>query len=81
MRTLETIVNEMKDLPAAELIRFVQMANAELTRRRNEERQHLINEFQKAWADLKDAGIRVTYSEEYVDDIAYLDHWDGFSFD
>ncbi len=71
----------MKDLPTAELTRFVQMADAELTRRRNEERQHLINEFQKAWADLKDAHIRITYCEEYDDDTAYFDDWDGFSFD
>lgn len=53
----------------------------ELQRRRNLERQHLINEFQKAWADLKEAHIRVTYCEEYDEDIAYLDQWDGFNFD
>lgn len=70
----------MEDLPAAELIRFVQMANAELTRRKNEERERLITEFRKAWGALKDAGIRVTYSEEY-DEITFLDDWDGFSFD
>lgn len=81
MRTLETVVNEMKDLPAAELIRFVQMANAELTRRKNEERERLITAFRKAWGALKDAGIRVTYCEQYNDDTAYLDDWDGFNFD
>ena len=53
----------------------------ELQRRRNLERQHLINEFQKAWGELKYRGIRVTYCEEYEDDITYLDDWDGFNFD
>lgn len=81
MRTLETVVKEMRDLPATELTRFIQMANAELTRRRNEERQHLINEFQKAWANLKDAHIRITYCDQYEDDITYLDDWDDFNFD
>jgi len=81
MRTLETVIKEMRDLPAAELTRFVQMANAELTRRRNEERERLITEFRKAWGALKDAGIRVTYCEGYDDDMAYLDQWDGFDFD
>ena len=81
MRTLETVVNEMRDLPATELIRFVQMANAELARRKNEERERLITAFRKAWGELKDAGIRVTYCEGYDDDTAYLDDWDGFNFD
>lgn len=81
MRTLETVVNEMRDLPAAELTRFIQMANAELTRRKNEERERLITAFRKAWGELKDAGIRVTYCGEYDDDTAYLDNWNGFNFD
>lgn len=81
MRTLETVVKEMRDLPATELTRFIQMANAELTRRRNEERERLITEFRKAWGALKDAHVRVTYCEEFDDDAVYLDDWDGFSFD
>ena len=81
MRTLETVVKEMRELPVAELTRFVQMANAELTRRKNEERERLITEFRKAWGALKDAGIRITYCDQYEDDITYLDDWDDFSFD
>lgn len=53
----------------------------ELTRRRNEERERLITEFRKAWGELKDRGIRITYCEGYDDDTAYLDDWNGFSFD
>ena len=74
-------VNDLRDSSTASLETIKKRIEEELQRRRNLERQHLINEFQKAWADLKDAHIRVTYCEEYDDDIAYLDQWDGFSFD
>lgn len=74
-------VNDLRESSTGSLELIKRRIDEELTRRRNEERQHLINEFQKAWADLKDAHIRVTYCEEYDDDIAYLDDWDGFSFD
>lgn len=53
----------------------------ELYRRRSEERERLITEFRKAWGALKDTNIRITYCEGYEDDTAYLDDWDGFSFD
>ena len=74
-------VNDLRDSSTASLETIKKRIEEELQRRRNLERQHLINEFQKAWADLKDAHIRVTYCEEYDDDIAYLDQWDGFNFD
>lgn len=73
-------VNDLHDTSTANLEGIKKRIDEELQRRRNLERQHLINEFQKAWAGLKDAHIRVTYCEEY-DDIAYLNDWDGFSFD
>ncbi len=74
-------VNDLRDSSTASLEGIKKRIEEELQRRRNLERQHLINEFQKAWGDLKAAHIRVTYCEEYDDDIAYLDEWDGFSFD
>ena len=74
-------VNDLRDSSTASLETIKRRIEEELQRRRNLERQHLINEFQKAWADLKDAHIRVTYCEEFDDDIAYLDQWDGFNFD
>lgn len=74
-------VNDLRDSSTASLELIKKRIEEELQRRRNLERQHLINEFQQAWADLKDAHIRVTYCEEYDDDTAYLDDWDGFSFD
>lgn len=74
-------VNDLRESSTGSLETIKKRIEEELQRRRNLERQHLINEFQKAWADLKDAHIRVTYCEEYDDDIAYLDQWDGFSFD
>lgn len=74
-------VNDLRESSTASLETIKRRIEEELQRRRNLERQHLINEFQKAWADLKDAHIRVTYCEEFDDDIAYLDQWDGFNFD
>ncbi len=74
-------VNDLRDSSTASLEGIKKRIEEELQRRRNLERQHLINEFQKAWGDLKAARIRVTYCEEYDDDIAYLDEWDGFNFD
>lgn len=74
-------VNDLRDSSTASLETIKKRIEEELQRRRNLERQHLINEFQKAWGDLKAAHIRVTYCEDYDDDTAYLDDWDGFSFD
>lgn len=75
-------VNDLRESSTGSLELIKRRIDEELTRRKNEERQHLINEFQKAWADLKDAHIRITYyCDEYEDDYTYLDDWDGFSFD
>lgn len=74
-------VNDLRESSTGSLQLIKRRIDEELTRRRNEERERLITEFQKAWADLKDAGIRITYCEQYEDDIAYLDDWDDFNFD
>lgn len=74
-------VNDLRETSTADLEAIVKTINEDLLRRRNEARQHLINEFQKVWGDLKAAHIRVSYCEEFDDDITYLDEWDGFNFD
>ncbi len=74
-------VNDLRDSSIASLENIKKRIEEELQRRRIQERQHLINEFQKAWGDLKDAHIRVSYCEECDYDVAYLDEWDGFNFD
>lgn len=74
-------VNDLRETSSADLDATVRVINEELQRRRNEARQHLINEFQKVWGDLKAAHIRVSYCEDYDCDTVYLDDWDGFSFD
>lgn len=74
-------VNDLRDSSTASLEGIKKRIEQELTRRRNEERERLITEFRKAWGALKDAHIRVTYCDEYEDDTAYLDEWDGFNFD
>ncbi len=74
-------VNDLRESSTASLECIKKRIEQELTRRRNEERDRLINAFRHAWSELRDMGIRVTYCEEYDDDTAYLDQWDGFSFD
>lgn len=69
-------VNDLRDSSTASLEGIKKRIEEELQRRRNLERQHLINKFQNTWDDLKDANIRVTYC-----DTVYLEDWGGFSFD
>lgn len=74
-------ITELREMSVGSLEMVKRRVDEELQRRRDLERQHLINEFAKAWSELKNAHIRVTYCEEYDDDITYLDQWDGFNFD
>ena len=74
-------VTDLRNTPTASLEGIKKRIEQELTRRRNEERERLITEFRRAWGELKDMGIRVTYCKGYDDDTAHLDDWDGFSFD
>ena len=74
-------VDDLHGSSVADLELIKKRIEAELYRRKSEERERLITTFRKAWGALKDAGIRVTYCGEYDDDTAYLDEWDGFSFD
>ena len=73
-------VDDLRDSSTASLEGLKKSIEEELQRRRNLERQHLINEFQKAWGDLQAAHIRVTYCEDYDCDTV-LDDWDYFNFD
>ena len=70
----------LRDTSITDLEGIKKRIEEELQRRRNLERQHLINVFQKAWGDLQAAHIRVTYCEDYDCDTV-LDDWDYFNFD
>lgn len=74
-------VNDLSVSSTADLKSVKNRIEEELRRRRNLECQHLIDEFQKAWNDLREAGINVTYYKEYDEYITYLNEWDGFNFD
>jgi hypothetical protein len=74
-------VDDLRGSSVASLELIKKRIEAELYRRKSEERERLITEFRKAWGALKDTGIRVTYCDQYEDDITYLDDWDDFSFD
>lgn len=74
-------VNDLRSMSIGELELVSKRINDEMLRRRNEEREKKINAFQRAWNELKDAGIRISYCEDYEDDIIHLDYWDGFNFD
>lgn len=72
-------VNDLRESSTGSLELIKRRIDEELTRRRNEERERLITAFRKAWGELKDAHIRITYSEEY--EYSSLDDWDCFNFD
>jgi hypothetical protein len=74
-------VNDLRESSTGSLELIKRRIDEELTRRRNVERERLITAFRKAWSELKDAHIRITYCDQYEDDITYLDDWDDFSFD
>lgn len=74
-------VNELQSMSIGELERVSKRINDEMIRRRNEERTKKINAFRKAWSELYEAGIRVSYCDEYEEANVYLDQWDGFGFD
>lgn len=74
-------VNDLRESSTGSLETIKKRIEQELTRRKNEERERLITNFRRAWGELRDMGIRITYCEDYDDDTAYLDQWDGFSFD
>lgn len=74
-------VDELHSMSIGELELVSKRINDEMLRRRNEERSKKINAFQRAWTELKKAGIRISYCEDCEDDIIHLDFWDGFNFD
>lgn len=73
--------NDLRDTSTVCLEGLKKRIEEELQRRRNLERELLIEGFKEAWYCLKDFGVHVTYCEEFDDDAVYLDDWDGFSFD
>lgn len=73
-------VNDLRESSTGSLETIKKRIEEELQRRRNLERQALVNKFQEAWYNLKEAHIHVSYCDENEDDISYLDDWDGFSF-
>jgi hypothetical protein len=74
-------INELRAMSASSIQFIIKRCNEELERRRREERCKLIEEFKHAYNALRDAGIGITYCEEWDDDPARLCDWDGFSFD
>ena len=68
-------INRLSDAELQELMRITQ---AERIRRENEAREKLINNFRKAFYDLREANIVIQYCD-YEED-TYLEHWDNFEF-
>lgn len=73
-------INELRSMSYASIEGLMRRCSDELQRRRNEERERLIKEFKKVWLELKDAGICISYCEEFDSDTTYLEDWDGFDF-
>lgn len=69
---------DFKKLSDAELQELVKIVLDERTRRENEAREKLINNFRDAFYDLKEAHIVIQYCD-YEDDV-YLEDWKKFEF-
>ena len=74
-------VNDLRSMSIEELERVSKRIADEMLRRRNEERAKKINAFQRAWNELREAGVHISYCDEYEDDNIHLDLWNGFNFD
>ena len=74
-------VNDLRDSSIGSLELIKRRIDEELTRRRNEERERLIDNFHKAWNALTDAGIRIIYCDEYeYENDCVLTDWEAFDF-
>lgn len=75
-------VNDLHETSRTDLEAILKEINGELQRRRNAEREKLIEDFKKAFYAVKDAGIDIRYLDEYeYEQDTYLRDWDCFSFD
>ena len=61
-----------------ELQKLMEIIQKERTRRENEAREKLINNFRKAFYDLREARIVIRYDD--YDEDTYLEDWDRFEF-
>jgi len=71
-----------ENLTDAELANLRDAINTEVTRRENQRREKLIEDFHEAWYKLREARIEVKYYEDDWDDGNYtrLSEWDSFDF-
>lgn len=68
-------------LSDAELQELMEIIQKKRTQRENEAREKLINNFQKAFYDLRDAHISIKfYGNKWEEYPIYLEDWDGFEF-
>lgn len=72
---------ELKAMSVGEIEVVMRRLQQELERRRTIEREQKITAFRKAWGELVDSGIRITYTDDYESDNISLCDWEGFSFD
>lgn len=71
-----------ENLTDAELVNLREAINVEVSRRENQRREKLIENFREAWYRLREAKIEVRYYEDGWDDDNYtrLSGWDSFDF-
>ena len=77
MNFKEEDINRLSNTELQELMKIIQ---DERTRRDNEARDKLINNFRKAFYDLQDAHILVKFYDVDWEDPVYLENWNGFEF-
>ena len=73
--------HSFENLTDAELINLRDEVNTEISRRENQRKEKLIEDFHEAWYRLREARIEVKYYEDNWDDnYTRLSEWDCFDF-
>ena len=77
---VKSMTENLKELTMGSLVSMKALIEQEISRRKNEQRTLLINNFKEAFFALKEANILIDYYEDNYTDPALLRDWDGFQF-
>lgn len=73
--------HSFENLTDAELANLRNEINTEISRRENQRKAKLIEDFREAWYRLREANIGVKYyKDDWDDNYTYLSEWDSFDF-
>ena len=71
----------LESMTDGELETYFQLVSEERIKRYKQRKQKAMDNFQKAYNELRDLGLMPVYNDPYEGDSLYLSEWDCFSFD